>query len=65
MGKCGNNECQWHKYCEGGLMWFDTDIKECLNWIKPKPVKMKTIKVTEDDYDKAIKVLKKNKIDVR
>lgn len=28
----------------------------------PKPTKMKIIKVAETDYDKAIKVLKRNKI---
>ena len=41
MSKCGNNDCQYHKYCEGGLMWYDEDITECRHWIKPKPTKMK------------------------
>lgn len=29
MSQCGNSDCQWHKYCEDGLMWFDEDITEC------------------------------------
>ena len=62
MSNCGNNDCQWHKYCESGLMWYDEDITECRSWIKPKPTKIKSIKVAESDYDKAIKVLKRNKI---
>lgn len=45
MSKCDNNDCQWHKFCEGGLMWYDEDITECRYWIKPKPTKMKNIKV--------------------
>lgn len=36
MSRCGNNDCQYHKYCEGGLMWYDEDITECRHWIKPK-----------------------------
>lgn len=63
MSNCGNNKCQWHKYCESGLMWYDEDITECRHWIKPKPTKMKSIKVAESDYDKAVKVLKRNKIE--
>lgn len=44
MSKCGNNDCQWHKFCEGGLMWYDEDITECRDWVKPKPTKMKISK---------------------
>ena len=65
VSKCGNNECQWHKFCEGGLMWYDEDISECRHWIKPKPTKMKSIKVAEADYDKAVKVLKRNQIEFK
>ena len=54
MSNCGNKDCQWHKYCESGLMWYDEDITECRHWIKPKPTKMKSIKVAESNYDKAI-----------
>ena len=65
MSRCKNNDCQYHKYCEGGLMWFDEDISNCRHWIKPKSVKMKSIKVTEDDYDRVGKILKKNNIDFK
>ena len=61
MSQCGNSDCQWHKYCEDGLMWFDEDITECRHWIKPKPSKMKNIKVAETDYEKAVKVLKETR----
>ena len=43
MSNCGNNDCQWHKYCESGLMWYDEDITECRHWLKPKLTKMKSI----------------------
>lgn len=46
-------------------MWYDEDITECRHWIKPKPTKMKNIKVAEADYNKAIKVLKRNKIEFK
>lgn len=65
MSKCGNNECEFHKFCEGGLMWYDTDISECKRWIEPKPIKMKSIKVAESDYDKVVKVLQKNNIEFK
>ena len=35
-------------------MWHDEDITECRHWIKPKA-----------DYDKAVKVLKRNKIEFK
>lgn len=47
MSNCGNNDCQWHKYCESGLMWHDEDITECRHWIKPKP----TQEMIEKFYD--------------
>ncbi len=65
MSKCGNNDCRYHKYCEDDLMWYDDDITKCRDWIKPKPVKMKSIKIAETDYDKAVKVLKRNKIEFK
>lgn len=65
MSKCGNNDCLYHKYCEDDLMWYDDDITECLGWIKPKPVKMKSIKIAETDYDKVVKILKRNKIEFK
>lgn len=46
-------------------MWYDEDITECRHWIMPKPTKMKSIKVAESNYDKAIKVLKRNKIEFK
>ena len=46
-------------------MWYDEDITECRSWIKPKSTKMKNIKVAESDYDKAVKVLKRNKIEFK
>ena len=50
MSRCGNYDCQYHKYCESGLMWYDEDITECRHWIKPKPIKMKNIKVVVHIY---------------
>ena len=41
------------------------NIRECRHWIKPKPTKTKSIKVAESDYDKAVKVLKRNKIEFK
>ena len=65
MSKCSNNDCRYHKYCKDDLMWYDDDITKCRDWIKPKPVKMKSIKIAETDYDKAVKVLKRNKIEFK
>lgn len=66
MNNCGNKDCQWHKYCEEGLMWYNEDITECRHWIKPKSTtKMKNIKVAETDYEKAVNVLKRNKIEFK
>lgn len=65
MSKCDNNDCKWHKFCENGLMWYDEDITECRHWIKPKPIKMKNIKIAETDYEKAVKILKKHNIEFR
>lgn len=64
MSRCGNNDCQWHKFCEGGLTLLD-NISECAHWIKPSPTKMKNIKVTENDYDRVVKILKKNNIEFK
>lgn len=47
------------------LKWYDGDITECHHWIKPKQTKMKNIKVAEADYDKAVKVLTRNKIEFK
>ncbi len=46
-------------------MWYDEDITECRHWIKPKPIKMKNIKIAETDYEKAVKILKKHNIEFR
>lgn len=58
MSKCGNNSCQWHKFCQ-----VDKNTSKCVHWIEPKLVKMKNIKVMEDDYDRVVKILKKNNIE--
>lgn len=65
MSRCGNNNCHYHKYCEIGLMWYDEDISNCRLWIKPELTMTKNIKVAESDYDKAVKVLKRNKIEFK
>ena len=65
MSRCGNNDCQYHKYCEGGLMWYDEDISNCRYWVEPKPATMKRIEIAETDYDKVVKILNKNKIEFK
>ena len=65
MSKCGNNDCQWHKFCEGGLIGMAKILENVVIGLSQSLPRRKSIKVAESDYDKAVKVLKRNKIEFK